>query len=102
MNCTILALKIADVRPGTEETATNALHELVDSALAAAGGSLDSKMIVSIGPTGGVLLAYQDEANASRALRLAEAVVTRSGKPGYAGAKWPIAGVITQGVVREV
>jgi hypothetical protein len=101
MNCTILGLKIANVRAGTEETATDALQMLIDKAFAAAGRDLKSEL-ASIGPTGAILLAQKNQANAHAALRLTEAIVAQSKEPGYAGAKWPVAGVITQGHVREV
>lgn len=101
MTCTILGLKIANVRAGAEETATNALQMLIDKAFAAAGRDLKSDL-VSIGPTGAILLAQENQANARHALRLAETIAAQSKEPGYAGAKWPVAGAITQGHVRKV
>jgi hypothetical protein len=101
MMCTILGLKIAHGKVGPGELPTKALQLLIDKAFAAVGREIQCEL-VSIGPTGAILLAQKNQHNARQALKLAEAVAAQSNLTGFADVKWPVAGVITQGRIRDV
>ncbi len=101
MMCTILGLKIAHGKVGPGALPIKALQLLIEKAFFAVGREIQCEL-VSIGPTGTILLAQKNQDNARHALELAEAVAAQSNLLGFADSKWPVAGVITQGRIRNV
>ncbi len=106
MTAWILALEMGPCPPGAYSAMVKSgyeLRELINNALDAGAPTLRDGILASIGPKLSVMLAYQQEPDPDRVLRIAQALqLVLGGSFRDKRPTWPLRGVITRGFIRTV